>query len=123
MARPRSMGRRMFLYSAGGAALSIPFLSSLVPTPVHASPAPRRFVAIQSWSGQIARQWYPTRVPTGYRLRDAVYGAGPKADGTTYLGGRVPGTPYGLAPLTDFAGMGGLSQILGADLDPHLSKC
>jgi len=124
MNRPRHLGRRMFLYTTGGAALGIPFLSSLVPTGMRAQemPAPRRFVSIVSYSGQIAQQWYPTATPAGYRLRDAVFPGGPKADGTTYLHGRLPGTPYGVAPLSDFAGTGGLSQILGADLDPYLAK-
>lgn len=120
--RPRSIGRRTFLYTTAGATLAMPFLSSLSPTRMRAQDmtAPRRFVAIQSYSGQIARQWYPTRAPAGYRLRDAVFSDAAKQDGTTYLHGRVAGTPYGHAPLTDFAG--GVSAVLGTDLDPYLGK-
>lgn len=124
MTRERVFGRRMFLYSVGGAALGIPFLSSLLPSKVRAQSAPptKRFIAIQSYSGQIAREWYPSQVPAGYRLRDAVFPNTSKADGTTYLHERMPNSPrHSWARLSDFAGLG-LSNVLGTTLDPYLDK-
>src|SRR5262249_55369371 len=86
-----------------------------------APPAPKRFIAIQSYSGQIANQWYPTSTPAGYQLKDTVFPGTNKADGTTYLPTRIPGTKYSWAPLADFAG-GPISNILGTSLQPYLSK-
>jgi hypothetical protein len=114
----------MFLRTATGAAVGIPFLESLAPREARAQSmaAPKRLIVIQSYSGQIANQWYPTSTPMGYQLKDTVFPGTPKADGTTYLPARLPGsTKYSWAPLSDFAG-GSLSNIFGTSLQPYLSK-
>lgn len=125
MERSRTFGRRMFLRSLGGAALSIPFLSSLLPREARAgaSAPKKRFIALQSYSGQIATEWYPTATPAGYRLRDSVFpNDDGKHDGTTYLHERLPeDNRYGRARLSDFAG-GALSNVFGTTLHPHLDK-
>lgn len=118
-----ALGRRMFLKSAGGALLGIPFLASLAPKESRAAVAPmaKRFIAIHSYSGQFAREWYPTSTPTGYQLRDAIYPGSSKADGTTYLSQRVPGTRHSWARLSDFAATG-VSNVIGTSLNAHLDK-
>jgi len=126
MSEPLRIGRRTFLRAAGGAALGLPLLESLVPSGARAQTvsAPRRFVAIQTYSGQIAKAWYPTAVPAGYRLRDAVFpNSNGKKDGTTYLHTRIPGSPkHSWARLTDFQSATGVSEILGPSLNPYLNK-
>jgi hypothetical protein len=115
----------MFLRAATGAAVGMPFLSSLLPRTAKAqnAPQPLRFVAMKSYSGQVATQWYPTSTPAGYQLRDAVYPTVmEKHDGTTYLPTRIPGTKYSTAPLTDFSSATGISNVLGPSLNPYLPK-
>ncbi|MFO0727777.1 MAG: DUF1552 domain-containing protein [Myxococcota bacterium] len=116
--------RRMFLRSASGALLGIPFLSSLLPKTARAAVAPvkKRFVGIQSYSGQIATEWYPTATPAGYQLRNALFSDDGKKDGTTYLSQRIPNYPeHSWAPLTDFSASG-VSNIIGTSLNRHLGK-
>lgn len=115
-------GRRMFLRTAGGAALGLPFLPSLLPSSVKASGAttPRRFIAVMGQSGQMVADFWPSATPPGYQLRDAAYG-GARADGTTALPTKIPGTQHFWAPLQDFAGQP-LSPVLGADFEPFYSK-
>ncbi|MEM6994009.1 MAG: DUF1552 domain-containing protein [Myxococcota bacterium] len=111
--------RRMFLRGAGGATLSIPFLSSLSkPSAAHASAdgVPRRLIAIKSYSTQNIPDWYPTFVGNGYSLR-----TGNAADGTTALNEQIPGTPYHQAPLSDFAAEG-ISPILDTAFNPYLDR-
>jgi hypothetical protein len=115
-------GRRMFLQSAGGAALGLPFLSSLLPRSARARAAtgPRRFVAVMGQSGQMVADFWPSATPAGYQLRDTAYG-GARADGTTALPTKIPGTNHFWAPLADFVGQT-LSPVLGADFEPFYSK-
>jgi hypothetical protein len=125
MERERSLGRRTFLYTAAGAGLSIPFLASLAPRALEAQlpSAPRRFIAIQTQSGQMSKEWYPTATPAGYQRRDTLFGDSPKSDGTSYLHEPISGsTGASQAPLSDFGATGALSNILGASLTPYLSK-
>ncbi|MBX7116127.1 MAG: DUF1552 domain-containing protein [Myxococcaceae bacterium] len=127
MNRDRLIGRRMFLFGAGGAALGIPFLPSLLPRTANAQTMvqPKRFIAMKSQSGQIAKEWYPSTVPTGYRLRDAVFpDTNGKKDGTTFLHTALPeNSKYAWAPLTDFAvGGAGISNLIGPSLNPYLGK-
>src|SRR5690606_18304003 len=108
----------------GGAALSLPFLESLSPTPARgqAADAPRRLIVLKTFSTQLVKEWYPSLEGNGYELRDAHYG-GSKADGTTLLTERIDsGLPYTRAPLSDFESPDGISGILGAKLNPFLSK-
>lgn len=125
MHSPRSFGRRTFLRSLGGAALSLPFLASLQPKEARAQTgAPRRrFIALQSYSGQVATEWYPTALPAGYQARTQVFADDDgKQDGTTYVHQRLPEDGrYGRARLTDFA-PGPLSNVLGTALHPYLDK-
>ncbi len=118
----RRVGRRIFLHTAGGALLGLPFLPSLVPSTSAAQPpaAPKRLFAVLSSSGQLVGDWYPTRTPSGYQLRDTMYG-GDRSDGTTALHDTMPGTPHKWAPLADFAGPG-LSNVIPSALDPYLNK-
>jgi len=112
----------MFLRSASGLALGLPFLPSLLPRSVKAggSLAPRRFVAIQSQSGQMVGDFFPTWTPPGYQLRDTMYG-GARADGTTALNTTMPGSTAKWAPLADFAGAD-LTTVMPASLQPFHSK-
>jgi hypothetical protein len=115
----------MFLRTAGGLTLGLPFLPSLLPRTLHAqpAPAPRRFFAIQSYSGQRTTDWLPAAAPAGFRMQDAVFPGTNKADGTVYLHERIPGTTaHGWAQLTDFATAAGISNVLGASLNPYLGK-
>jgi hypothetical protein len=119
----RRIGRRVFLHSAGGALLGLPFLESLLPREVAAQSAPvaKRLVAIRSCSGQFVTDWFPTATPAGYQLRDAMYG-GPRADGTTALNDALPGsTTAKQAKLSDFATTG-VSKVVPTDLNPYLDK-
>jgi hypothetical protein len=117
-----SKSRRMFLKTAGGAALGLPFLPSLLPRSAKADldGAPRRFIAIMGESGQMVGDFWPTSTPPGYQLRDTAYG-GSRADGTTALHAQMPGTPHSWAPLSDFAA-GNLSTVLGSYLQPYYDK-
>jgi hypothetical protein len=112
----------MFLRTASGMALGLPFLPSLLPRSAEAGGfgAPRRFIAIQSQSGQYVTDFWPTRTPAGYQLRDTAYG-GPRADGTTALHTQIPGTNHTWAPLSDFGGEA-LSPVLTSELEPWLGK-
>ena len=128
--------RRMFLHGAGGALLALPWLPSLLSREAHAqSAAPRRFVAIKSYSTQNIRDFYPSRAVSGYTLRnyggDESGGGNGKNDGTLALkqalaessGRHSNGNEYtgAWAPLSDFAD-GGVSNILGEHLNPYLDK-
>lgn len=120
---PSRVGRRIFLRSASGLALGLPFLPSLLPRTIAAQPAaaPKRFVAIQSYSGQKSTDWLPATRPAGYRLHDDVF-TGNKADGTTYLHERMPGyDTHSWAPLSAFAATG-VSNVLTTALNPFLDK-
>jgi hypothetical protein len=112
----------MFLRSATGAALGLPFLPSLMPRDAKAGGSldPVRLVAIQSQSGQFVADFWPTRTPPGYQTRDQMYG-GPRSDGTTALSENIPGTNFKSAPLSDFAGEN-LSTVITTELDPYLEK-
>ncbi len=114
--------RRMFLKTAGGAALGLPFLPSLLPRSAGAagSTAPRRLIALMGQSGQMVGDFWPSATPAGYQLRDTAYG-GARADGTTALHDKIPGTNHFWAPLSDFAGQS-LSPVLGSDLEPFYGK-
>jgi hypothetical protein len=114
--------RRMFLRSASGLALGIPFLPSLLPRDAKGGvgTAPRRFVAIQSQSGQMAFDFWPAWKPAGYQLRDEMYG-GARSDGTTALNTTMPGTNAKYAPLSDFVAQD-LSNVIGSDLQPYFGK-
>ncbi len=114
--------RRMFLRTASGMALGLPFLPSLLPRSAEAGGAtmPRRFIAIQSQSGQFVSDFWPTYTPPGYQTRDAMYG-GPRADGNTALHTQIPGTNRTWAPLSDFAGQP-LSRTIGSELEPWYGK-
>lgn len=122
----RTIGRRMFLFASGGAALGIPLLQSLLPRQAHAQTAApiKRFIAMQSQSGQIAKAWFPTATPTGYRLRNTVFpNDADKGDGTTFLHTAMPESPkHAWARLTDFQSETGISTILGPSLNPYLNK-
>jgi hypothetical protein len=104
-----------------GAALTLPFMPSLLPRTVKAGPAaaPKRFIGVMSYSGQFAEDWYPTHTPTGYQLRDTA--VPDVSDGTTHVHQPIAGTPFRSAPLTEFGGSG-LSRVLTSDLDPYLGK-
>ncbi|MEM9696783.1 MAG: DUF1552 domain-containing protein, partial [Myxococcota bacterium] len=117
------ISRRKFLRGTGGAALAIPFLDSLANrADAQADGAPKRFICIKSFSTQLIEEWYPTVRGNGYQLHDDVY-TGDKADGTTLLSTPLGGGPYTQAPLADMVGEnGGISNILGPALTPHLSK-
>lgn len=114
--------RRMFLRSAGGAALGLPLLPSLLPRSSSAGTfqAPRRLIVMQSQSGQFVRDFWPTTAPAGYQLRDQLYG-GDRSDGTVALHEPIPGGGGVWAPLADFAGAP-LSPVLGDGLSPYYGK-
>jgi hypothetical protein len=116
-------GRRMFLKTAGGAALGLPLLPSLLPRSARGAgtgTGPRRFVGIMGQSGQMVGDFWPSALPPGYQLRDAKYG-GSRSDGTTALNDKIGGTNHFWAPLAEFAGRS-LSPVLGDDLEPFYSK-
>ena len=110
--------RRMFLRSAGGAALGLPFLPSLLPRGAKAGidTPPRRFVGVLTQSGQMVADFWPTATPAGYQLR-----SGDRADGTTALHTPMPGSTAVWAPLSDFAAQP-LSTVLTSELAPYYSK-
>jgi len=116
------LGRRIFLRSAGGALLGLPFLPSLLPRSLSAQtkPVTKRLVAVLSSSGQFVADWFPAWAPPGYQLRDAMYG-GPRADGTTALHETMPGTPHKWGKLSDFASKG-ISNVIPMALNPYLDK-
>lgn len=117
------VGRRVFLRSLAGAGLALPFLPSLLPREAQAQAytGPKRFVGVLGYSGQFVRDYYPTRTPAGYQLRDTKWGS-ERADGTTALNDLVPGTSsFHRAPLSDFA-EGGISETLTDSLNPYLDK-
>lgn len=118
----KRIGRRFFLNTTSGLALGLPFLPSLLPRTLSAQPAvaPKRFVSILSCSGQMVNDFWPTYAPTGYQLRDTIYG-GERSDGTTALRDVMPGSRAKWAPLSDWAGRG-LSTVLTSELDPYLDK-
>lgn len=118
----KRVGRRIFLNTAAGAALALPFMPSLLPRELAAQPAasPKRFVSVMSYSGQFVSDWFPTATPAGYQLRDTMYG-GTRSDGTTAVHEPWPGTSAKRARLTDFAA-GGLSRVLTPELNPFLDK-
>ncbi len=121
--RPPRRSRRFFLRGAGGAALALPFLESLLPRGASAleAAAPKRFITLKTFSTQLIKKWYPTFQGNGYVLKDEVYG-GSKADGTTLLTQTIDSTPYTWAPLTDLQTDSGISAILGPSLNPFLDK-
>lgn len=115
--------RRMFLRSTSGLLLGLPFLPSMLPRSAKAGidTAPRRFIAVQTQSGQMVADFWPTATPAGYELRDTKYG-GVRADGTTALNTAMPGGGGALwAPLSDFAGQS-LSNVLTPELEAFHSK-
>jgi hypothetical protein len=116
--------RRMFLKGAGGAALALPFLESMLPRSASAQTAtpPKRFIVLKTFSTQLVQEWYPAFTGNGYQLKNSKY-SGSKADGTTLLTQKlVSGKNYTWAPLTDFMTSTGISGILGPALNPYLSK-
>lgn len=121
MTTPRT-GRRMFLRSASGMALGLPFLPSLLPRSARGAidGPPRRLIAVMSQSGQMVGDFWPTALPAGYQSRDAMYG-GARADGTTALHTDMPGSNAKWAPLADFAGAP-MSNVLGTALEPFFPK-
>src|SRR5688572_20610861 len=119
MTAPRTLfPRRVFLRGAGGAALALPLLESLLPRAAEAqvAAAPKRFIVLKSFSTQLVKQWYPAFTGNGYTLKDSKY-SGSKADGTTLLTSKlVAGAPYTWAPLRDLQTDQGISGILGPKL-------
>src|SRR5690349_13578937 len=125
--------RRMFLQGAGGVLLALPFLPSLLAREARAqsTTAPRRFIAVKSYSTQIIRSWYPSYSGNGYTARAYDPNNG-KLDGTTNLkealtqssGRHSDGKEYFArwAPLSDLAAGGRFSEILGPAFNPFLSK-
>jgi len=53
------LSRRRFLVGAGGAALALPLLPSLLPRAAAVSDNPRRFLGVMSINGQFAANWVP----------------------------------------------------------------
>ncbi len=116
--------RRVFLRGAGGALLAMPFLQSLLPRQAagQAVTAPKRFIALKTFSTQLVKEWYPAFTGNGYALKNSKYNDS-KGDGTTLLTQKlVSGKNYTWAPLTDFSTSNGISGILGPKLNPFLSK-
>jgi hypothetical protein len=62
----KSFCRRQFLRGAGGAALLLPFLPSLLPREARAQATviPKRFVALWTSNGTVKKNWYPIADPT-----------------------------------------------------------
>jgi Protein of unknown function (DUF1552) len=114
--------RRMFLRSASGLALGLPFLPSLLPRNAKGGigTTPRRFVAVQSQSGQFVDDFWPAWTPAGYQLRDQMYGSA-RADGTTGLHETLPGTSAKWAPLADFTAQD-LSVVIPSSLQAYFDK-
>ncbi|MDH3201707.1 MAG: DUF1552 domain-containing protein [Myxococcales bacterium] len=126
------ISRRWMLQGLGGAALTLPFLPSLIPRQARGQSIvpPKRFVAIKSYSAQNIIDWYPSTPVPGYQVRPAD-DAGQKRDGTTILTQRLAessgrhsnGDEYfgTWAPLRDFSSTG-ISRILGSEFNPYLEK-
>lgn len=114
--------RRTFLRTAGGMALGLPLLPSLLPRGVNAGglESPKRFLALRSLSGQFVEDFWPTAPPAGYQDRGAVFGPS-YADGTVGLHDTMPGTNHHWAPLSDFAGSE-LSTVLTDGFEPYYDK-
>lgn len=120
--------RRLFLTGAGGAALALPFLPSLLPRSIRsaakaeAPSIPRRFIAMKTYNGMPVQDWYPREAP----------GYGTHGDGTVALTQSLPvatgrhtdGGSYSghWAPLSDLSGGGGVSNILSSALNPFLES-
>lgn len=107
------INRRMFLMGAGGAALAIPRLPSLLPREAHAapSPIPKRYVAI--WSNYDyghPRHWYPTLGTPG----------GTIGGQTLTKAGEAPVHYRTLRSL--LSGRSSLSRVLGPALTPHVDS-
>ena len=121
---PGGFSRRRLLRGAGGAALALPFLESLVPREARAQVVPaKRLIVMKSFSTQLIQEWYPRLQGNGYALKDAKYAGTSKADGTTLLTQPLgAGGGYTQAPLADFQTATGISGILGPALNPFLSK-
>lgn len=121
--------RRMFLTGAGGAALAIPFLPSLLPralwrTAEAQQPSiPRRFIALKTYSGTPVRALYPGDGAGGFpshpddgrallteRLPEAT---GRHSDGNEYFGTQ--------SPLSTFADTG-VSDIFNTEFNRHHDK-
>jgi Protein of unknown function (DUF1552) len=120
----KSFSRRLLLRGAGGAALALPWLPSLLPKTAAAAAAkpPKRLIVMKSFSTQLIRKWYPAFTGNGYVLKDTKY-KDSKADGTTLLSQKlVSGQPYTWAPLADLRTDRGISGILGPKLNPLLDK-
>jgi hypothetical protein len=119
----KTVNRRTVLRGLGGAALTMPLLSSLAPRGAAAAPAARRFIVIKSFSTQLISDWYPSFQGNGYVLHDARYGGSSKADGTTLLSRPIAGAGgYTWAPLAELQTDGGLSGILGPALNRFTPK-
>ena len=119
--------RRLFLTGAGGAVLALPWLPSALPRALRqqvkaqATPPPKRFVALKTYSGAPVLDWYPRQAPPGYGTHNS--------DGTVALsqplsdptGRHSNGNQYFAreAPLSDFAGSG-LSNVFTSELNRHL---
>lgn len=135
------INRRMFLRGAGTLAVGIPLLPSLLPPRTAAAeninPGTRRFIAIQSYNGQLGRHWYPRYEGGDYQLRSSLFQNPGPCDGmecwsnsqkildhTTHLHQPLEaGSGYGQAPLQDFIdATGSISDILTARLNPFASK-
>jgi len=114
--------RRMFLRSASGLALGLPFMPSLLPRGVKAVglTTVKRFIAVMTQSGQKVADFWPAWTPAGYQLRDQAYG-GDRSDGTTALHTTMPGTNAKWAPLADFTAQA-LSPVITDQLAPYYSK-
>jgi len=118
------ISRRIFLRSAAGGLLALPFLESLSPRAVAAAEGtrPRRFIVLKSFSTQLVKEWYPAFSGNGYQLKNSKY-SGSKADGTTLLTKKlVSGKNYTYAPLSELKTDAGISGILGPSLNPFLDK-
>ena len=58
------VSRRMFLQGAGGVALAIPLLSSLLPKQARSAGQPVRYLQWVTDHGQFEQNWWPTTLPT-----------------------------------------------------------
>lgn len=121
--------RRLFLTGAGGAALALPWLPSLLPramrTKAHAQDpvVPKRFIALKTYNGSPVLDWYPTVAPAGYSTHSV--------DGTVALNDALP-EPTGRhssgneyfgrhAPLSDFASTG-ISNTFGPGFNAYADQ-
>ena len=127
----RFLSRRMFLRGLGGTTLAIPFLPSLSPSAGAATTGPpQRFIALKSYNGQIADQLYPTWQGGPWRTHAEVHkdeknwsGFQKVKDVTTYVPPNMPGTAYGMLPLTGFVQKEGkISEVLGPWLNRFAPK-